>query len=379
MFILITSPSAITNNLGIPLQAMVQALIEVKNKGTLVAVISNKSEPSWFASFLGKEGIAFIQYPGRQNGSILNKISVHKNTATYNLLVLAGSDTDIQMAKNGNSILLGAGWSSEVKVRNLGIKVDSPSQISYVIDLMKGWNGDWWFKSDQEKYSVRALMDLSSYGKDNTQIAFSSSLTNTVKNGGAHLTALLIVTSRSLLIENINNTTNLLWAVYPSSTKNTNKSPEILSDFTHRLRTTTSRVHFAKDGEPLFIRHSSSMKRSTNKSISRTNPADQIQTLNINPFYKNKIQGKNIIIIDDCTTYGLSFGVATAFLLKAGAASVKCLALGKFGNAINYFNIKILTDPFLPVASNEFEVIEERKMSGLSNNNTQENLLKIIV
>lgn len=42
--------------------------------------------------------------------------------------------------------------------------------------------------------------------------------------------------------------------------------------------------------------------------------------MHLNPFYKDhqRLVGKNVIVVDDCTTYGVSFGVASA-LLRAGS------------------------------------------------------------
>ena len=45
-----------------------------------------------------------------------------------------------------------------------------------------------------------------------------------------------------------------------------NNDSEVLSDFTHRLRTTVSRVRFAERNQPLFIRHAHSIKRSMAKA-----------------------------------------------------------------------------------------------------------------
>mgnify|MGYP005724923915 CR=1 FL=1 len=61
--------------------------------------------------------------------------------------------------------------------------------------------------------------------------------------------------------------------------------------------------------------------------------------------------GRNLIVLDDCTTYGVSFGVAAALLRKADAASMTGIALGKFGNQIQYYDILIQNDPFAPVTN----------------------------
>lgn len=191
------------------------------------------------------------------------------------------------------------------------------------------------------------------------------------------LAALLAVTARSLLISNIDQAPDLLWGVYPSS-GNTAGTDEVLTDFTHRLRTTTSRVRYAKAGEPLFIRHTASEKRSANKGGDRTDPTGQISTLHLNPYYKGKIRGRNIIVIDDCTTYGVSFGVAAAFLRKAGANSAHGIALGKFGNQLSYYDIALNSDPFAPIPSGQFELKQMSHFSGNTDNTAQQVLQGLI-
>lgn len=295
------------------------------------------------------------------------------------MLVLAAKDEDVQMGKNGGAVLVAAGWSTAKQVIPLGIRVDDAKQLQEIIDLTTSWSGHWWFSGDAARYSVRALADLSTYGKTMTQQVFAQKLTNTVKNGGSRLNALLAVTSRSLLMDGLGLQEGLVWGVYPSSSSD-NDDDEILSDFTHRLRTTVSRVRFSKKGEPLFIRHKPSPKRSAGGGGDRTDPSDQILTIHLNPFYRdsNRLVGKNVIVTDDCTTYGVSFGVAAAFLRKAGAASVTGVALGKFGGKLNYYKIDINSDPYSPVSKGGFTFATPTGLTGTHSTATQQTLQTLI-
>lgn len=377
MLVLITSPAAIINNLAQPNPAVVKALIDAQANGNPVGVVSNHPKPAWFdAAFAGTK-VTYIHHEGRQNGEVIRQISADLGKPAHDILVLAAKAEDIQMAKNGGAVLIAAGWSGDRQVKALGIKINKPSEIQEVIALTDGWQGYWWYEANAATYSTRALVDLSGYGKDDAQVIFAAKLTNTVKNGGNHLTALLVVSARSLLIDGVANKEKLFWAVYPSS-KSANNDSEVLSDFTHRLRTTVSRAHFARLKEPLFIRHTSSNKRSTKKGGDRTDPTDQITTLHLNPAYKKNIRGRNVVLIDDCTTYGLSFGVAAALLRKAGASAVLGVALGKFGNTMNYFEIEVLTDPFAPIMANGFKVKKLEPMNGKTDSTAQAILKKLI-
>lgn len=378
MLIVMTSPDAVLKN-GKPDPQIVQVLIDAKAAGNPVGLISNHGEPAWFPGVFGASGVQFLQSRGRQSGGIVSENAKKFTLNPFDALVLAVKDEDVQMGKNGGAILVAAGWSSAPQVAALGIRVDGAAQLQEIIHLMVGWAGQWWYSGDAARYKVRALSDLSTMGKDVTQQSFAKRLTATVKGGGARLNALLAVTSRSLLMENVHKQKGLLWGVYPSS-NSANDDDEILSDFTHRLRTTVSRVQFSKREKPLFLRHSPSPKRSSGGGGDRTDPSSQILTAHLNPFYKesNRLVGKHVIVVDDCTTYGVSFAVAAALLRKAGAASVTGVALGKFGNQLRYYEIDINSDPFQPVVNGGFTVAEPSWFAGASSGVAQQVLLNLI-
>lgn len=354
MLILLTSPAAILVNGSTPDPALV-ALLKMVRQHHPVAIVSNHSEPPWFAPTFAGSNVQFIREMGRQNGAIVSHNAQKFSLNPFDVIVLATKRDDMQMGKNGGAVLIAAGWSTDAVVRGLGIEIASVTQLQETIDLVSQWSGKWWFTADGTKYRVRALADLSTINQSMTQTTFAQKLKGTVKGGGARLTALLAVTSRSLLMDGVGTTADLVWGVYPSS-HSQNDDTDVLADFTHRLRTTVSSVRHAKRGEPLFVRHSPSQKRSGGGAFDRTDPTDQVTTLHLNPFYgsSNRLQGKNVIVVDDCTTYGLSFGVASAFLRRAGAASVTGVALGKFGNQLRHFDIDILTDPFKPIVASGF-------------------------
>jgi hypothetical protein len=85
-----------------------------------------------------------------------------------------------------------------------------------------------------------------------------------------------------------------------------------------------------------------------------------------------------VIIVDDCTTYGISFAVASAFLHAAGAASVSGIALGKFGNQLGYHDIVINSDPFQPVGADQFELVSQSALAGRTDGTAQQALLALI-
>lgn len=379
MLIVICSPAAVAQN-NAPRPDVVATLIEVANLGYPVGITSNHAQPHWFQAAFGASKVQFIQWPGRQNGQILYENAKHFNSKPFDIVVLAATLDDVQMAKNGGAMVVAAGWSADKAVQGLGVRVDNGQEFKDVLALTANWQGAWWYRGDGATYSVWALADLSSmYGQNVTQQVFADKVKNTVKKGDSRLKALLTVAARSLLTEGVSTVDDLLWGVYPSS-NSANNDTEVLTDFCHRLRTVSSRVQFAKKGEPLFIRHTPSPKRSAGGGGDRTNPSSQIETIHLNPFYKknNRLAGRHVIVLDDCTTYGVSFGVAAALLRKAGAKSVKGVALGKFGNCLSYYQIELKSDPYSPIKKAGYQLYPTLPFNGFTNATAKQALQQII-
>lgn len=378
MLIILTSPSAIAPQ-GTPSPDVVAALIQCKAKGHPVGVVSNHAKPDWFDGAFGNSGVQFLQALARQNGSVIVQNAATLKLKPHDVIVLVANQVDMQMAKNGGAVMVAAAWAGDKVTQNLGVLVKNPAEFLEVVDLTNNWNGAWWFAGNKD-YGVRALADLSSmYGENDTQVVFANKLKNTVKNGGPQMVGLLTTTARSLLTEGVSSVENLLWGVYPSS-KSQNNDTEVLSDFTHRLRTISSRVRMAARGEPLFIRHKASPKRSQGGGGDRTDPSSQIETIHINPYYKKpgRLAGKHVIVIDDCTTYGVSFGVAAALLRRAGVAGMTGVALGKFGNRLASYNIDITSDPYSPIKKGGYQINLTFPFVGNSNQAAKTSLQKLI-
>jgi hypothetical protein len=376
MLAVLTSTATLARN-GNPDPAVVKALADVRQAGHGVAIVSNHDRPAWFDPTFANTGVEFLKEQSRQNGDIINRVTQHLNLAHHDVLVLASKLEDLYMGKNGRAVVIAADWSPDAKVRSLGISARTPEEFVEIVRLTAQWPGAWWHAANGSRYSVRALCDLSSYGATATQQDFSDRVTHTVKQGGANLMALLAVGSRSLLKAGVDGIKALALGTYPSSSS-ANNDTEILSDFTHRLRTTASRCQLAKRGEPLFVRHRPSIKRSSGGAINRTDPADQVESVHLNPVYKRSLGGRHVIVIDDVTTYGVSFGVAAAFLAKAGAKSMQGVALGKFGNQLRYYEIDLTGDPFAPITVGQYKVLGTNTFAGTNDPSAQNTLRTII-
>lgn len=325
-----------------------------------VLIVSNRIKPHWFDREFSRSNVQFsIPNEARQRGKIISDLSGELGVENHDIIVLMANDVDMQMGKNGGATLVAPGWIDNRITASFGNKINTIDDLKPFVELVTGWVGSWWYTGTGDKYNVYALADLSSLGKNVDVKIFASKITDAVKNGTPRLNALLAATAKSISTHGFGSLSNTMWGVYPSSSSD-NLDNEVLSDFCHRLRTSVSRVRFAQRGCPLFLRHTASVKRSKSTCTDRTNPLNQIETIHLNPEYKKRIKGRDVIVLDDCATYGVSFAVASAFLKKAGANRMYGLAGGKFGNCLEYFDIEIKSDPFLPVSAEQY-VINERK------------------
>lgn len=352
---ILTSPDVVAPN-GAPSAELVSVLMKLRADGHAVAVLSNNQEPAWFGTAFGGSSVQFLSVRGRQDGKIVSENAKRLGLPAHDAVVLAGKMEDVEMGKNGQAVLVAAGWTKDPRVADLGIRVATPAQFEAAMRLVSGWGGDWWYQHTGEQYAVRVLCDLSSKGAASAaQVAFSERMTTIVKKQGTELWGLLTCLARSMLVEGFGTPgRKTMWGVFPSSSSR-NDDSDSMCDFTHRLRTTVTRVHMAKRGKPLFIRHRPTTKRSSaGARHDRQDPAEELQSLHLNPAYENSIRGRDVVVLDDCSTYGLSFGVASALLRAAGASTVMCVAIGKFGNQCRTYDIAVRGSPFRPLRPQDY-------------------------
>lgn len=329
----------------------IRGLARLSAHQTSVCVISNHALPGWFAPH--EADLTFLSIPARQDGHAVRVIADHFGVQPHQIIVLGASRDDLAMAKNGGATFVAAGWLAGSDAAAYGIRVADVAELDRAVGILAEWAGGWWY-SWRGRYSIHALTDLSGYNQADAQQRFGKRVTAIVKQGGAELPALLALCSRSLFASDFHLAQKGMWGVYPSSAV-CEPDGEVLSDFTHRLRTTVARAQFAKRGNPLFVRHQEAPKRSRGAG-DRLDPSAQLASIHLNPFYRGKVAGRTVVVVDDCLTYGLSFGVAEALLRGAGAADVRCVALGKFGNTAHEFEIQVTADPFRPMPPNSFEL-----------------------
>lgn len=372
MALVLTSPSCIAPN-GKPKRSVVKCLLSITEEGD-VAVVSRSPKPDWFHKAFEKK-VKFFQIPDRRKGEIITENAGRLEREPHELLVLAGNDSDLMMAKNGGAVLVGAGWSHDEKVASTGLIVKNADEFGEVARLLDEWPGEWYWRAELDKMSVRALCDLSTYYKPRDQEQFGEAVTTLVKQSGPRLTALTALACRSFLTEDeLSN--QLAFGLYPSSRQHDGDT-DTLSGTLHSIRTVTSKVHYAKRGQPLLVRYMNAPKRSAG-GTDRNDPTEELNTLCINPAYRGKLAGRTIVLLDDCTTHGLSFSVGRSLLLAAGARHVFAIGLGKLGNRFKFTQIQLRKPADCYEARPKpFTVLGRASEAGKASQESQQELIRV--
>jgi hypothetical protein len=127
VLILLMSPAALILKGSAPDPKLIALMKKIRGSHP-VGLISNGEEPNWFASAFKDSNVQFIREPGRQNGEIVSRNAKKFKLNSFDVIVLATKSEDVQMGKNGGAVLIGAGWSADPRVQDLGIGVSDPAR-----------------------------------------------------------------------------------------------------------------------------------------------------------------------------------------------------------------------------------------------------------
>ncbi len=73
---------------------------------------------------------------------------------------------------------------------------------------------------------------------------------------------------------------------------------------------------------------------------------NQLTTMVVGPSYREKLDGKQILLLDNFLTYGSTTETGRNLLLAAGAKSVKVACIGKYGKSMYTVGVPGTLDPF---------------------------------
>jgi len=374
--ILTSASSLLLKGTETPDPRLLEVLRRASKEGSLVALASNQAKPPWLTDELA----AFLKFvrvkDGRQRGQYIPRLvaaNKEKGLAHSDIVVLGVTDIDFFMAVNSQTLFLRCDWvkGQGERASQYGVPLRDPEELPIVLRILDD-KDPWYFQGEAPGYSVFSLTDAGTYGERNEELLrLVGDLRQCLKLGAKdlsrgfllHLLSSLYVTDEFRSVD--------YWAYYPSS-ESTNSGDEVMRWFCDQART----LYKKKEHGPLFIRHKKSPRRHEERHADRTNPQSQMTTVHLNPAYKGKVAGKKVAVLDDYLTYGVSFGVGSALLRKAGASSTICVAMGKFGGTARAYDIVISAHSvFRPLSETDY-AYSDQFLSGKDNYNAQARFLE---
>lgn len=359
-----------------PYDGVYNILNDLRQNNKLL-LISNHDKPSWLpANFPFVDFYKCGTRPPRQSGKCVLDIISDRKINHSDIVVLGAIDTDLQMAVNSKTILFHCKWGEALHERtnSYGIPINDPSIIPLAFSLIESEN-PWYFRYLSSQLDIYSLTNAGTYKETDQQaLRLVKRLKECLKVGNRrdYLNAFkLHFLSSAYTNQEIRQAD--FWGYYPSS-DSTNQQEEIMYQFVDIARKTFKKPVLP----PMIIRHKQATQRHKDyTSTNKLNPKYQLETVHLNEFYKSKLLNKTVVILDDYTTYGTSFGVAHALLKKAGVSKVICIAIGKFGSQTHLYNINIETNNvYAPINSAEIVYNSNLLTTGVTSQEAHYDFLK---
>lgn len=256
---------------------------------------------------------------------------IKKMASGSNKLIYIGiHDQDLQVAANTKTCLISCNWaenSPSEKVVKYGIPINNAKQLSDMLSIF--FNNHGWYSTQNidSKTTVFSLMNArtrtGAYDRDEAQLVteFESLLKNGSRNYYHILQYYLLGCISSTKIFNEVQD----WGIFPSSGLRINRE---MNDFKESVRYMLN----GKKSAPILIRHTQASKSHFMTKDIRI-PCDRhFDTINLNPYYENKLRDRVVCIFDDYLTNGTSFETTRNLLYKEGIKKLYCISLGTFGN-----------------------------------------------
>ena len=334
---------------------------------------TNQSDISNFLSYTKELGVEILFY-SRDNERLkkyfhlketFNNISF--NTRNYakeliktknnsEFIVIGSKNVDFQLAVNHKILLITPQWyrSIEDKATKYGIPVSTISQLSCFVDTV--CNQNYWYSSiqlDPQTYMFSLSDARSKYcSKSKEEKEIIEIFHNILKEGKVSYYEIYFYHFLSSMSNNSELFNDIdIWGIFPSSSGDL--STNEMFNFKERVRYfMNGRVPYTnadfKKYPNILIRHTATSKSHFDNFQTRINygATKHLNTICLNPAYKNKLSGKNVCIFDDYLTHGNSFECARNLLKAAGVNKIIFVTLGTFKMNYQLQNYNLIGDIF---------------------------------
>ncbi len=318
------------------------------------------------------------------------KESLVSNRGNLGIVVLGVVNEDAILAFNNQIPLfktkkhhLGHDIDIENKVDNYGIELFNTDDLINYINILSENISPYLQHDFSDQYTMISLFNANTKGYQTPEdIAYKDEIQNILKYNSSEnvdKNKVLNLFNFLLLSECFNNP--LLkevryWGTFPSSDEfNDNTTISYIKEVIRKV------LNKNKSDEELLIRTKSiSKKHSSNPKVRNDNKCQKdFESLKINDYYKGKLKGSTVCIIDDYTTYGYSAETAKNLLLQEGVEKLIVITLGKYGYEYNEVNYKLTGDLYEQGYSNSLISCKKHTLIPNNGNNTYFQRIKKVI
>ena len=318
--ILVTSPDALINNEtdnwfpGV--ESALDLFCDSDENNRVVIVSRNRSRLLALPSKYMR-----VVVPSKSRGSgrtIEYVLGEYQDFSLQDVMILGANNADMFTAFNSKVLLFTAAYArnnspdSRIHTQGYGLKITEPTKLSELFKYFLDIQNPWFYRLEvDEVTTLLSLTNANTYTVDADTARTNDRFRECLKDNRATYQNYFMI--YSLLSMQSDQTIGLFqnidsWGVYPSSSVD---SQPILEEFKELFRI-NYKSRFKK---PILERINDSQVRHQISKDERISSGcdNQFQTIRLNPHAKNYIEGKNVCIIDDFTTYGTSCETARTF------------------------------------------------------------------
>jgi len=279
-----------------------------------------------------------------------------------NVMLIGAVDEDIRIAANNKILLVNPLWIPDVEpnIEKYGFQLKNFSQIVQCIDILKLDCELFYDFQIDDKTRLIAVSNANKYYAVENEQEMISKYMKTLKYGNRNYRYAVYFHYLTMIYGMKEFRDVDLWMAVPSSSgSNDNNIYDIVKRTRYLLNNRKS-----KD---LFIRHKPAQKSTYMDKSDRVIQGCKrhLDTIHLNPYYKGKLKGKKICVLDDYTTYGPSFESVRNLLIKEGVNEIILVAIGTFQKEYYKEEYEIIGDTYSQGFT--YELKEKTRIVGESN------------
>ena len=293
-----------------------------------------------------------LDYSIRRSGKLIGIISQRDGTAFQDIIVLGSKDDDLMLSANAKVLLLTADYAkgnnpaARLYTQGYGIGILTTEKLKLFFERFLNVDEPWYYSIDVDGDTKLFGLTNAMTGKmsDVELIQICDKFRVYLKSGKANYRNQFLIYSLICTYRIFNEMEDIdYWGYYPSSQVGVNDE---LFDLKEILRKSFN----SRNDRDIFIRHKNSPKRQYMSAADRKSDGcnSQFNSIHLNPWFKGRLKGKNICIIDDFTNFGTSCETVRHLLKAAGVNKIVFIALGKFRDEYIKYDYRLKGDLFTP-------------------------------